>query len=225
MYVSKRSYCKKPSRGHLPSTVPGQEASRHFPPTWARTLSSQTLPPTKTISSPNETCCHLAVGNKLSHKAICHLRGEKVSPRGLLPTFFGKQLFRETTCLLSGQEALTSDRPFATYLGKKLSLETDNLPPIWARSSHVRQFEFATCLGKKKLSREIFVTFLDRSSPRRLFATFLGKKLSSEIIATYLGKKLSHKTVPLSAVLVFEAVGPVVHPFERVVELWDTHKN
>jgi hypothetical protein len=59
----------------------------------------------------------------------------------------------------------------------------------------------------------------------RPFATFLDKKLSSEIIATYLGEKLSHETVPLSAVLVFEAVGSVIHPLERVVELWNTHKN
>ncbi len=49
-------------------------------------------------------------------------------------------------------------------------------------------------------------------------------KLSSEIIAIYLGKKLSHETVPLSAVFIFEAVCSVVHPFERVVELWDTLK-
>jgi hypothetical protein len=58
----------------------------------------------------------------------------------------------------------------------------------------------------------------------RPFATFLGKKLSSESIATYLGEKLSHETIPFSAVFIFEAVGSVVHPLERVVKLWDTHK-
>ncbi len=83
------------------------------------------------------------------------------------------------------------------------------MPPVWARSAHVRSF--ATYLGKK-LSSEII-------------ATYLGEKLSIEIIATYLGEKLSHETVPLSAIFIFEPVGSVVHPLERVVELWDTHKN
>ncbi len=92
------------------------------------------LPPTNAVSSPNETICQLSGGNKLSHKAICHLRA--------------------AFCHLIWQEALPWNWPFATYLGmklpretichllagKKLSLETDHLPPIWARSSHVRQF-------------------------------------------------------------------------------------
>ncbi len=70
-----------------------------------------------------------------------------------------------------------------------------------------------------------FATFLAKKLASEIIATYLSEKLSSESIATYLGEKLSHETVPLSAVFIFEAVGSVVHPFERVVELWDTHKN
>jgi hypothetical protein len=97
-------------------------------------------------------------------------------------------------------------RPFATFLCKKVSSEI-----------------IATYLDEK-LSMRPFATFPGRSSPEPI-CNHLGKKLSSKIIATYLGEKLSHETVPLSAVLVLEAVGPVIHPLERVVELWDTHKN
>jgi hypothetical protein len=80
---------------------------------------------------------------------------------GQFTTCLGKKVSREIFATFLGRSS--TGRLFTTNLAKKVSLETDHLPPASARNSHV------------------FNTFLRRSSTGRLFAT-KAKKLSLETI-------------------------------------------